>query len=136
MILLVVFEILVGAYFPMMGEVKSGLPIGDVRTTMVNLFYIPMNLVLTVVKVGTAFMFAETGAWVFGIPEKYQCLIIFCIATVMMYASGLCLWQAERLVALEESSSEDDEFTDESDDDEADHDNLEEKKAAPPVKLN
>lgn len=43
------FEMAVGAYFPCMGGIKADLVPENVRTTMYNLFYIPMNLMLCLV---------------------------------------------------------------------------------------
>jgi len=123
-ILFVMFEIIVGIYFPCMGQIKSDLPIGEVRNTMVNLFYVPMNLILTFVKIGGAYLFNEKIGWIAKIPDHWVNMITYTIVCVMLFGSSACLFIAVNANKKDQdktSKAEDADFTDIDTEDEAEH---------------
>lgn len=47
-----IFEVCVGVYFPSMGTIKSRVVPEDLRTTLYNLFRVPLNIIVLVVLLG------------------------------------------------------------------------------------
>jgi len=71
----ILFEAAVGLYFPTIGTLKAEIVPENVRTTMYNLFYIPMNIMISVILL--AALSEEQQLWVgcFNLTISFICMV-------------------------------------------------------------